>query len=160
MPPALLEIEPAQDHSVPPPHVKHFGKSPVERTDESAREGLRQAEKKAQEAAQRVEAERTFLEERQIRLKHQTSKVNQLRARLRAVESHGFAKQLSECEAIFDRLFCSPALTAPNEQVTLNSTTAALGWIPKAQERQAKLIVTLKSELLTAEQELETLKGN
>jgi multidrug efflux pump subunit AcrA (membrane-fusion protein) len=138
--------------------VFKFGSTPSERADESAREQLRQAEKDAQEAAQRVEAERAALEERQTRLEHQTAKVSQLRVRLRAVESHGFAKQLSECEAIFDRLFCSPALSEPNNRITLNSATAALGWIPKAQERQAKLIVRLKGELVEAEKELANLE--
>jgi chromosome segregation ATPase len=131
-----------------------FGKTAVERADESAREQLRQAERNAQEAARLVEQETAALEARQTRLENQTAKVNQLRVRLHAVESHGFAKQLSECEAIFDRLFCSPSLTEVNNQVTLNSATAALGWIPKAQERQAKLAVALKAELLAAEKEL------
>ena len=63
-----------------------FGKSPVERADERSREKLRQAEQTAQDAAQRVEAERAAVEQRQLRREVLTSKVSQLRVRLRAVE--------------------------------------------------------------------------
>ena len=135
-----------------------FGKTAVERADESAREQLRQAEKNAQEAARLVEQEAAALEARQTRLEHQTAKVNQLRVRLRAVESHDFAGQLKNCDDIFDRLFCSPALTEPNNVHSLNSATAALAWLPEAMKRQAKLIVSLKAELLAAEQELAALE--
>ena len=124
-----------------------FGKSPVERADERSREKLRQAEQTAQDAAQRVEAERAAVEQRQLRV------------RLRAVESHDFAGQLKTCQSIFDDLFCSPALTEPNNQITLNSATAALGWIPKAQERQVALIERLKGELAEADKALADLES-
>ena len=155
MPTALLDLEPAADHSVPPPHVKRG--SALDRADENSREQLRQAEKNAEDAALRVEAERSALEARQIRLEHITAKANQLRVRIRAVEAHDFAGQLKNCEDIFDRLFCSPALSEPNNAHTLNSATAALAWLPEAMKRQGKLAEKLKIELAGAEKELEAL---
>jgi hypothetical protein len=138
--------------------VFKFGSTAAERADSTRRKPLETAEREAQEAAQRVEAERVALEGRQVAIERQTSKVTGLRNRLLSVEAKDFSKQLSECEQIFDTLFGSTDLSEPNKRLSLESATVALAWIPKAQERQAKLAVALKAELLAAEQELAALE--
>ena len=136
-----------------------FGDPPERRADATHRKPLEKAEREVLEAAQRVEAERAALEARQVALEQGAAKVNQLRVRLRAVEAHDFAGQLSRCESIFDSLFCSPAANEPNNAHSLNSATAALGWLPEAMKRQAKLAEKLKIELAEAEKALATLTG-
>ena len=144
-----IEIPPSFNKS-----VFKFGSTATERASDSARQQLRDAEKNAQEAAQRVEAERLALEARQVALEHQTAKVNALRTRLRTVEGRDFTAQLRESERIFDTLFGSPELSEPNKRISLESATLALAWIPKAQERQGLLAEKLKIELAEAEKEL------
>ncbi len=144
-----LEIPPSFNKS-----VFKFGSTATERASDSARQQLKDAEKNAREAAQRVEAERLALEARQVALEHRTAKINALRTRLRTVEGRDFTAQLRESERIFDTLFGSPELSEPNKRISLESATLALAWIPKAQERQAKLAEKLKIELAEAEKEL------
>lgn len=146
-----LEITPGEAPTI------RIGNSSLQRADAKSRAPLEKAEREIESAKQRAEDLRVAIAARQERLEHLRRYRAQIAARLARLQSRDLGAQLAQSEEIFDRLFESSEVSAPNRRIELESATHALAWLPAAMKRQGKIIEQVKSELAQADAELAEL---
>ena len=148
-----LEITPGVSPTI------RIGNSSVKRADAASRATLEHAENAVIDAQQRAEDLRVSIAARQERVEHLRRHRNQLATRLDRVQKRDLAAWLTACEDIVDRLYESHELTDPARAVELNSASNALGFIPRLQERAAKIAERLKLELVEANKAVADLES-
>jgi hypothetical protein len=150
MTPAVLEI----------PQVNKFG-SPDQRAEAAHRKPLENAERKAQEAAQRVEAEREALSAKVQRIEALRAKRGHVVERLANLERMDLEAQRVTCNGIVSELLGSNRLvTEPARLVELDAAVKVLAELPAVEKLLPGIVAAEKAKLAEIDAELAALESS